>query len=459
MSAPTTPVRVAPGSGLVGRVGDGVLVVAAPVVEEQATSLLTLLREACDGQDRPGRLLARRVAQHVFQSDPAAVPSFAVLAPTDDGWAVTLHGDVELSVVRGGASEEPVSGRQAATWVDRIVPEGFDRLVVAPDVAALAVPSGPYDLQAGVVPGAGVVIAADEPAQPRPPEAAATGVGQPAAAPQPPPSAEPQPAPPSQPPPAEPAAPPPQPASPPPASPPPEPAPAPAASSAPVDDTAEQSAVGLPSPEQAERQQTPPPAPPAATTDAFESVSLLQPAAVPQRDPLPVVGETAADVDVAPADAPLVKGVLCANGHFNHPQARYCSVDGISMVHRTLAPVQRPRPTLGVMVSDDGSAYPLDHDYLVGREPDGDEGVISGELTPLYLEDAERSVSRVHAEIRLEGWDVTVVDRDSANGTYVAARGETEWRRLPSGRQETIAPGTRIAFGKRTMTFDSHHQT
>lgn len=457
MSAPMTPVRVAPGDGLVGRVGDGVLVVAGPVVEEQVTSLLTLLREACEGQDRPGRLLARRVAQHVFQTDPAAVPSFAVLAPTDDGWAVTLHGDVELSVVRGGASEEPVSGRQAATWVDRIVPEGFDRLAVGPDVAALAAPSGPFDLQAGVVPGAGVVIAAGEPAQPRPAEVAATGVGQPAAAP-PQPPAEPQPAPPSQqPPPPDdpPSQPPPQPASPPP-EPPPEPA---AASSAPVDDTAEQSAVRLPSPEQAERQQTPPPAPPAATTDAFESVSLLQPVDVPQRDPLPVLGETGTDAEVTPADAPLVKGVLCANGHFNHPQARYCSVDGISMVHRTLAPVQRPRPTLGVMVSDDGSAYPLDHDYLVGREPDGDEGVISGELTPLYLEDAERSVSRVHAEIRLEGWDVTVVDRDSANGTYVAARGETEWRRLPSGRQETIAAGTRIAFGKRIMTFDSHHQT
>lgn len=456
MSAPTTPVRVAPGAGLVGRVGDGVLVVAAPVVEEQVTSLLTLLREACDGQDRPGRLLARRVAQHVFQSDPAAVPSFAVLAPTDDGWAVTLHGDVELSVVRGGASEEPVSGRQAATWVDRIVPEGFDRLVVGPDVAALAAPSGPFDLQAGVVPGAGVVIAADGPAQPRPADATA-GVGQPAAESQPAPSSQPPPAPEPQPaaPPAAPAEPP-APPSPPP-EPPPEPVAGPAASSAPVDDTAEQSA--LPSPDQAERRQTPPPAPPSPTTDAFESVSLLQPADVPQRDPLPVLGETAAEAEMAPSDAPLVKGVLCANGHFNHPQARYCSVDGVSMVHRTLAPVQRPRPTLGVMVSDDGSAYPLDHDYLVGREPDGDERVISGEFTPLFLEDAERSVSRVHAEIRLEGWDVTIVDRDSANGTYLAARGETEWRRLPSGRQEIIAPGTRIAFGKRTMTFDSHHQT
>lgn len=414
MSAPATSVRVVPGPGLVGRAGDGILVVPDAVAEEQLIPLLTLLRESCEGQDRPGRLLARRVAQHVLQVDPAAVPVFAVVAPTDEGWAVTLHGDVELSVVRGGVTEEQASGLQAATWVDRIVPEGFDRLVVGPDAAALAAPAGPFDLEAGVVPGGGVVVAADDAAPPTGARAASPGMEQPAE----------QPAP-----------------------------------GAPDDATAEQSAVRLPPPAQAERQQTPPPPPPSSTTAGFESVSLLQLDDVPEREPLPVLGETATEAEVAPSDAPLVKGVLCANGHFNHPQARYCSVDGVSMVHRTLTPVQRPRPTLGVLVSDDGSAYPLDHDYLVGREPDGDDGVISGELTPLSLADAERSVSRVHAEIRLEGWDVTIIDRGSVNGTYVAGRTETEWRRLPAGRQETIAAGTRIAFGKRIMTFDSHHQT
>lgn len=430
MSPPATSVRVVPGPGLVGRAGDGILVVPGAVAEEQLMPLLTLLRQACEGQDRPGRLLARRVAQHVFQVDPAAVPVFAVCAPTDDGWAVTLHGDVELSVVREGAIEEQASGRQAATWVDRIVPRGFDRLAVGPDAAALAAPPGPFNLQAGVVPGGGVVVAAEDAAQPSGAGAASPGTGQPAEQPT---ASAPADA-----------------ASGPPAD---------AAPGAPDDATAEQSAVRLPSPEQAERQQTPPPAPPSPTTADFESVSLLQLDDVPEREPLPVLGDTATEAEAAPADAPLVKGVLCANGHFNHPQARYCSVDGVSMVHRTLTPVQRPRPTLGVLVSDDGSAYPLDHDYLVGREPDGDDGVISGELTPLTLEDPERSVSRVHAEIRLEGWDVTIIDRDSANGTYVAARGETEWRRVPSGGQEAIVSGTRLAFGKRTMTFDSHHQT
>lgn len=413
MSATRVPVRVAPGSGLVGRVGDGVLVVAAPVVDEQVGPLLETLAESCDRRERPGRLLARRVAQHLFETDPSAVPSFATLAPTDDGWAVVLHGDVELSVVRDGVAEDELSGRQAATWVDRVVPEGFDRLAVGADAATLVAPSGHFGLEAGVVPGRGVVMGADEP----PPSTRAQPSASGAAAP-----------------------------------------------SGPADeelDTAEQSPMPMPSPEEAERQPRLPPAPrPSPTGEAFQSVSLLRPEQVPERDPLPVLGEGDAEAElVAPSEAPLVKGVLCQNGHFNHPQARYCSIDGVSMVHRTLTPVQRPRPTLGVLVSDDGSAYPLDRDYLVGREPDGDERVVSGELTPLHLGDAERSVSRVHAEIRLEGWDVTVADQDSANGTYAAARGETEWRPVVSGRPEVVDPGTRIAFGKRTATFDSHHQT
>lgn len=406
MTATTLPIRVVPGSGLIGRAGDGVLVVADPVVEDKVSPLLELLHESCNGQDRPGRLLARRLAQHLFETDPAAVPSFAALAPAADGWAVVLHDDVELSVVRGGVAEEHVSGRQAATWVDRIVSDGFDRLAVGPDVAALTEPPGPFDLRAGVVPGGGIVMAAGKPAEPSPPQAAVSG------------------------------------------------------SVAAQLDTDEQPAMPLPSPEEAERQQRPPPAPPPSTTEeAFQSVSLLQLDDVPEREPLPVLGESGTEAEAAVSDAPLVKGVLCQNGHFNHPEARYCSVDGVSMVHRTLTPVQRPRPTLGVLVSDDGSVYSLDRDYLVGREPDGDEGVLSGELRPLHLEDVERSVSRVHAEIRLEGWDVTIADRDSANGTYVAARGETEWRRLASGRPEIVDSGTRIAFGKRIVTFDSHHQT
>ena len=128
------------------------------------------------------------------------------------------------------------------------------------------------------------------------------------------------------------------------------------------------------------------------------------------------------------------------------------------MLQRTHVLVQRPRPPLGVVVADDGSTFTLDKNYVVGREPERDPGVVSKEARPLKLVDAERSLSRVHAEVRLIDWDVYVVDRGSANGTYVLPRDAQQWKRLVADTPEKIAPGTRIAFGKRVMTFETHHQ-
>jgi len=153
----------------------------------------------------------------------------------------------------------------------------------------------------------------------------------------------------------------------------------------------------------------------------------------------------------------IVHGILCEVGHFNHPKSLYCSSCGRSTVHRTRVPVSRPRPSLGVVVSDSGEIYSLDSDYVVGRDPTLEPAVQSGQARVLTLEDPERSVSRVHADIRLQDWDVYIVDRGSANGTFVATRDETEWRQLPPDAPHRITPGTRIAFGRRVMTYNSHH--
>ena len=208
---------------------------------------------------------------------------------------------------------------------------------------------------------------------------------------------------------------------------------------------------------QIQRQEPPSDMP--APDEPFESVPLLDVPESARRDPLPVLSpEMPKEEVVEEDDAPLVWGVISPTGYFNHPDALYCAVTGVSMLHRTHALVQRPRPPLGVMVADDGSTFRLTKDYVVGREPEPDPKVTSGQADPLKLIDQERSLSRIHAEIRLVDWDVYVVDRGSANGTYVLRRGEQQWRRLVAETPEKIVPGTRIAFGKRVMTFESHHQ-
>ena len=98
----------------------------------------------------------------------------------------------------------------------------------------------------------------------------------------------------------------------------------------------------------------------------------------------------------------LVIGVLCKHGHFNDPKVPYCSVCGISMTQLTRVPAPGPRPPLGVLTLDDGTAYPLERGYVLGRTPARDELVRSGRASPLPL--ADRTVSRVHARVLPNGW-------------------------------------------------------
>ncbi len=631
----TNKVVVRPGQGLVARYGGGLLVLLSGGTQEVGGQLMALVREVGEGNATPGRALARRIVGLLSQADPDAVPAFAALGAAEQGWAVILHGGVELTITRAAGAER-LSGFDAATWVDRIVEPGFLLLDVQPVGGGAGEADPRFDLSGGVVPGAGVQIqgtadlAGGQPAtqaaapvapapltpegapspevgpgaaapawqQPEPapawqqpaaqPEAtpawqqpeAAPAWQQPAVQPEAAPAwqqpaVQPEAAPAWQQPAAQPEAAPawqPQPGAAPEAAPAwqqpgaqpdpgpawqpqptPEPAPGwqqqpgawqpqpqPEAAPAwqpqpgagpgwqpqqPEGTPAWQPAPqGTPDPaqqgwqqpgqqpwpqqggeqawpqeqpwQQPEQQQPqawsagPAPAPveepptliqrgaaseaappaepqPVATVATaeveedvpFEYVQLTEVPASARREALPVLsGEQPKEEAVEDSDAPLVYGVLSPAGYFNHPDALYCAVTGVSMLQRTHVLVQRPRPPLGVVVADDGSTFTLDKNYVVGREPERDPGVVSKEARPLKLVDAERSLSRVHAEVRLIDWDVYVVDRGSANGTYVLPRDAQQWKRLVADTPEKIAPGTRIAFGKRVMTFETHHQ-
>src|SRR5262249_7184797 len=102
----------------------------------------------------------------------------------------------------------------------------------------------------------------------------------------------------------------------------------------------------------------PPPPPvgtPAPPPAGVNPVDLGAGPADEARAPLPVAGD---DVETDPG-APLVSGIHCKRGHFNRPDALYCGICGIAMVHETHVPVQGPRPNLGHIVFDDGTVYQL----------------------------------------------------------------------------------------------------
>lgn len=176
------------------------------------------------------------------------------------------------------------------------------------------------------------------------------------------------------------------------------------------------------------------------------------------RAPLPIAEAS----DEAPAaEVPhgeVVEGIKCIRGHFNHPDARYCAHCGIAMVQQTRILVKDIRPPLGILVFDNGMAFTLDKGYVIGRDPSGDTGVAEGTSLPLELSDEDKVLSRVHAEIRVKGWEADVVDRDSANGTFVRPEGNGSWRRLAADAPERLLPAMQVKVGNYSFTFDSHHR-
>lgn len=390
-----------PGDGIVAHLS-GAVVVVIPTAEQRdaALRLVEIVRETCaEAGGLPGRALARRFAATVTTAEEEEeLPAFGSVADdAERGVMLFLRGSIDAHV--SGGEDLKLSGEDAALWVDRVIGRDVERVVLVPAGASpdpVVDPS--FELGDGVIPAGGVVLT--------------MSVARPAVE-----AAEP-PLPP----------------------PPPAEAEAAAAEAAGAEDE-EDTAAG------------PPPAPPPVAP--FESVNLLEPEEVDEREPLPlaVAEEPAVEGE---AEVALVEGIVCSRGHFNSPDALYCSSCGISMVHQTHNLVQGPRPPLGFLVFDDGSTFTLDADYLMGRDPevDGDDAGVR----PLVLDDPNRSVSRIHAELRLVGWDVQVTDRGSANGTFLWNETSGEWEPLAAGAPVAIRPGARVALGRRTFVYETPHK-
>jgi len=189
----------------------------------------------------------------------------------------------------------------------------------------------------------------------------------------------------------------------------------------------------------------------ALSESPFAEASLSGPPAdqsVPDVQPGPDVADPA-------RGGARIRGYQCENGHLNDPRSPTCRQCGATIDERAGGLVAGQRPPLGRLVFDDGEAHVVDGGYLVGRMPEVDDRVRTGELRPIILEDDVGAVSRVHAEIRVSGWDVIVVDTGSRNGTYVSGPDEGIWTALPPRRSRRLLPGARVRVGARMFVFES----
>ncbi len=214
-----------------------------------------------------------------------------------------------------------------------------------------------------------------------------------------------------------------------------------------------------------------PEAPEPSASD-FQVVSLTDPIDLSERVPLPAdsdvdVVETdqgaieSQSVDDLPAyrQPAMVLGVLSPRGHFNHPDAKFCSRSGVKMgASQTKALVQGVRPPLGVLTFDDGSTYSIQWDTVVGREPELHELCVSDQAAPLPVTDADLEVSRLHLLLELRDWDLLVTDLETANGTFLRERADAEPRRISRGERAVLHSGSEVFMGGgRSFVYHEHH--
>ncbi len=179
----TTHIGIEPGRGLVGRFGDTVILIprgeAAAGPDEAARELLDLAAAVASDRHVPASTIAARLAAWVIGRLSGELPAFGIVVPVRDGVVTFLRGAVWCTVSEGGSTRE-LTGEQALTWVDQIVPGTFDRLAIGA-AAGRPVRADPLsDLRDGVVPGQGFVLTrAESAADPEPAAAAAESAASP----------------------------------------------------------------------------------------------------------------------------------------------------------------------------------------------------------------------------------------------------------------------------------------
>ena len=412
----TTRIGIEPGPGLVGRFGETVIVIprgdgagsASPpagVIQE----LLGLAAEVGSDREASANAIASQLAAWVIGHMSGDAPAFGIVAPMRDGVIMFLRGAVWCTITEGGATRE-ISGEQALTWVDLIVPGTFERLAIG-GASEGPVQADPLsDLWGGVVPGQGFVLSrvAGVPGAPGMSGAEPASAGSVSAA-------EPT------------------------------PAPMPASEAMPVPESAvepEPAVEAEPEPEPAvaggeSRGFAWPPSEevPGQAPDSPQEPWGLR-AEVPNHQPTMVVRTGEHDLGSGRAEP-----------------------DPASVVQpTTVAPAMQSRTAagqgpLGVLTSQDGPPIVLTGVLVLGREPSQDPAVESGEAAPVQLQDPDHVISRVHAYVSVENGIVLVRDADSMHGTYFSPPGGEQWTRIGT-EPSPLPPGWSMQIGPQVFTFE-----
>ena len=212
---------------------------------------------------------------------------------------------------------------------------------------------------------------------------------------------------------------------------------------------------------------TPPTPAPPASTPAAPYPSLPQPPSMP-RPPVEATPPTApaatsppdggheADADAVTTSraallrqlaeerplGPSVLAVQCPRGHLSPSYAVACRICGAQLPEQT--PVEVARPPLGRLVLSTGTSVLLDRGVIFGRAPHSD--IADAAMRPNLVRLVESGeISRMHASVTLDGWQVLVRDLGSQNGTIVTLPG-AEPEQIRPNQDHTLEPGSVVSL-------------
>jgi hypothetical protein len=147
-------VGIARGDGLVARFGDVALYLADATA---CADRLLAVSESVSDTERPGAVIAGRLAAVVFGPDSRRITPFGVVTTSADGLYVILRGPVTAHA-EGANSAQTLCGSRALTWVDEVLPGSVHTISVAGSLASRVSGCPRTDLRSGVVPGGGFVL-------------------------------------------------------------------------------------------------------------------------------------------------------------------------------------------------------------------------------------------------------------------------------------------------------------
>lgn len=102
-----------------------------------------------------------------------------------------------------------------------------------------------------------------------------------------------------------------------------------------------------------------------------------------------------------------------------------------------------PRPSLGRVIVGEGEKIELVAPLVVGRAPRANR--FRGTEPPRLLRLAHPHISSSHLALRIEDWNVLVVDLGSTNGSFLRRNGQPPVRL--SERPQPLVPGDVVDLG------------